>query len=112
MTSRKPVVEECACLTREPNTLAPTLVLNLCQNKNTKKPLETSDRTGSGRRTILTRDIYSVGVIAMRNDNKEQTLLPGDQECLGEFQAAQAEPKSCNCRQLLHDATAVGKGGE
>lgn len=77
LASRKPVVEGCECPTGQPNPLSPNLALTLCQNKNTKNPLESSDGTGSRRKRNLTRDIYSMEVIAIRNDNKEQTLLPG-----------------------------------
>lgn len=87
LASSKPVVEGCECLTGESNPLAPNLALILCQNKNTKNPLETSAGTGSGRKQNLTRDIHSMEVIAIRNDNKERTLLPG---VLGEV-SAQAE---------------------
>lgn len=36
----------------------------------------------------LTNEIYSMQVITIRTNNKEQTLLPGDHKCFGRFQAA------------------------
>lgn len=112
LISRKSVVEECECPTGEPNTIAPNSALILCQNENIKNPLETSDGTGSGRKRNLTRDISTLW------KSLESEIIIKSKLCFleirsawGSFRLLKQSPKSCNCRQLLHDVTAVGKAG-